>query len=66
MSKRKYILTVHDLATAKENRYIIDEVRLAKAIASRLAGGASLKWYRCENATRAMSEKDMFTIARAW
>lgn len=65
MSKRKYILTVHDLATAKENRYIIDEVRLAKAIASRLAG-APLKWYRCENETRAMSEKDMFTIKRAW
>ena len=65
MSKRKYILTVHDLATAKEDRYIIDEVRLAKAIASRLAG-SSLKWYRCENETRAMSEKDMFTIARAW
>lgn len=65
MSKRKYILTVYDLATAKEDRYIIDEVRLAKAIASRLAG-APLKWYRCENATRAMSEKDMFTIARAW
>lgn len=65
MSKRKYILTVHDLATAKENRYIIDEVRLAKAIASRLAG-VPLKWYRCENETRAMSEKDMFTIMRAW
>lgn len=65
MSKRKYILTVHDLATAKENRYIIDEVRLAKAIASRLAG-VPLKWYRCENETRAMSEKDMFTIIRAW
>lgn len=65
MSKRKYILTVHDLATAKEDRYIIDEVRLAKAIASRLAG-EPLKWYRCENETRAMSEKDMFTIARAW
>lgn len=65
MSKRKYILTVHDLATAKEDRYIIDEVRLAKAIASRLAG-VPLKWYRCENETRAMSEKDMFTIARAW
>lgn len=65
MSKRKYILTVHDLATAKENRYIIDEVRLAKAIASRLAG-VPLKWYRCENETRAMSQKDMFTIMRAW
>ena len=38
---------------------------LAKAIASRLAG-TPLKWYRCENATRAMSEKDMFTIVRAW
>lgn len=65
MSKRKYILTVHDLATAQEDKYFMDEVRIAKACASRLAG-APLKWYRCENETRAMSEKDMFTITRAW